>query len=44
MPRIMNIRGTCPAQMMVRKEPMSTMEETKRMRKERYLVSGGCVG
>lgn len=35
MPKIMNMRGTWPAQMMARKEAMSTMEETKRMRKER---------
>ena len=35
MPRIINISGTCPAQMMPRNEPISTNVDTVRTRNDR---------
>jgi hypothetical protein len=40
----MNMSGTWPAQIIVKKEAISTKVEMVRTRKERYRVPAGCKG
>ena len=44
MPSTMNMSGTWPAHMIVKKEAISTKVEMVRTRKERYRAPAGCKG